>query len=117
MIVQVTEKEQMVLGELEKVLSEMDQAAILSPCSGLVSYRGYYDEVCINTSHDKEMSVADLLSEVREALGGKVYVGYKGGEFVYQELTPVWIADYDMTGSRLLEIDRNHDFVVVHDCF
>jgi hypothetical protein len=44
-----------------------------------------------------------LLSECRAAMG-RVFCGYKGGDFLMGETTPIWLADYGHCGRKLVAI-------------
>ena len=80
----------------------------------LISYRGYYcdlafdpDDVFIGDSlkSGKLPTVADLLAACRAAMG-KVFEGYKGGDFMMGEATPLWVSPYgDSTGEKLVGLD------------
>ena len=63
------------------------------------SYRGYYDHLAIGYSTEyKPVKVAALLAELRAA-DGKVFTGYKGGDFRMDRDTPMWVANYGESGS------------------
>lgn len=68
----------------------------------LGSWRGSYDELTLcHCENDSEpITVKALLAEAEEALAGKVFTGYKGGEFVMREWTPVWADDWGVCGYR-----------------
>lgn len=61
--------------------------------SKLNSYRGYYDELAIDVSHEKTMSLDVFAEEMRRALY-RTYFGYKGGEYSMYDETFVWLAEY-----------------------
>jgi hypothetical protein len=72
------------------------------------SYRGYYVDLAftpININH-----AGAVLKNLREALGA-MFEGYKGGEYVMTEKTPLWIAEYG-DASEIAVMD----FVVTPDC-
>lgn len=62
---------------------------------GVHSYRGFYEQLAIGYSYEsgKEVKVAELLKELQGAIG-KTFHGYKGGEYVMTECTPVWCANH-----------------------
>lgn len=80
----------------------------------LISYRGYYcdlafdpDDVFIGDSLKAGSlpTVGDLLVECKAAMG-KVFEGYKGGDFQMGESTPLWVSTYgDSTGDKLVGLD------------
>lgn len=63
---------------------------------GLVSYRGYYEQLALTPDGpvygSEPRTVGSLLTECREAIG-KTFQGYKGGDFVMGKMTPVWAAE------------------------
>jgi hypothetical protein len=59
----------------------------------LGSYRGYYEDLALDYQTGATVHVADLLPQLRDALG-RSFEGYKGGEFVMHRGTNVWVAPY-----------------------
>lgn len=62
---------------------------------GLSSYRGYYDELAINYGayeYDDLPSLRAVIKLLKEALG-KIYTGWKGGEYKMDKDTPLWVAN------------------------
>ncbi len=43
---------------------------------------------------------------------GKTFTGYKGGDFTMSESSPVWIAQYGISGDPLLDIDGSGELIV-----
>jgi len=69
------------------------------PCR-LGSYRGYYAHLALGwtqrhlTGSGVPTDKADeLLAHLKSAIG-QVFYGYKGGEYVMDERTPVWVDNY-----------------------
>lgn len=62
------------------------------------SYRGYYSDLAFATTGD-DVLVSELLDIAKESLG-KEFTGYKGGEFVMTETTPLWKSEYGTTGNN-----------------
>lgn len=96
--------DQVTLGELiEWVENHKD-----SPSIGLGqphSYRGYYEDLAVTFQPWKEK--AELVEELRAALNAVQY-GWKGGEYMMKQSTPVWaVMGKGQTGvavtRRLLE--------------
>lgn len=63
------------------------------------SYRGYYEDLAIEPSAS-ECRASELLSLLDDALG-KTFTGYKGGDFVMKEDTPLWCAEYGDCGRAI----------------
>lgn len=87
----------MTLRDLIKALEALPPEMEIERVGHLSSYRGYYDQLAIEPANDSR-AVGDLLSECREAVG-KVFTGYKGGEYRMTEYTPVWYSDYGDSSS------------------
>ena len=68
-----------------------------------ISYRGYYDGLAIVYSlKDRAMKVEDLL-KMAKFINGKYLEGYKGGDYLMDEETPIYIDDYgDYRGIKLI---------------
>jgi hypothetical protein len=58
------------------------------------SYRGYYDHVALVPTTNDFNTVGTLIAQLEEALNGKEFTGYKGGEFTYNSKTPVWASKW-----------------------
>lgn len=85
-------KTQMTLGEMVAWLESRAPEEVVMGLGGLMSYRGYYSDLAFEPTQTPR-TVADLLAECRKAMG-KVFEGYKGGDFLMGETTPLWVAGY-----------------------
>lgn len=85
-------KTQMTLGSLIKSLESLDQDKEIVGFGRPISYRGYYSDLAFEPS-EKPEKVSELVARARSCMG-KVFVGYKGGDYVMGETTPVWVARY-----------------------
>ena len=65
----------------------------------LVSWRGIYAQLTLPTAREP-WTVEALLKDARDAVGG-VFAGYKGGDYVMDESTPVWADDYGRCQYRV----------------
>lgn len=72
--------------------------------TGIGSYRGYYDQLALGwriCEYGAEPpKVADVLKWLREACGA-TFTGYKGGEYVMDRQTQVWVANYGESHGTL----------------
>lgn len=93
---------QMTLGKLIAALEAMAPADMVANLNHAHSYRGYYSDLAFERD-DGLRGAGALLEECRAAMG-RVFVGYKGGNFVMGELTPVWVADYGSCGDKLMAL-------------
>lgn len=73
----------------------------------LNSWRGSYSELALgyklsgydnNEEHFAKTTAESLMSELKSAIG-KYFYGWKGGEFVMNENTPVWVANPGDSGD------------------
>lgn len=93
---------QMTLGDLIKTLSGLDSLALIDEITNPHSYRGYYCDLAFERGTGR-MRAADALKMCNSCMG-KVFEGYKGGDFVMGELTPVWITYEGNIGVRIMGI-------------
>jgi hypothetical protein len=112
-------EEQITLGEFIKQLKLRPQdQGICFDFGGLEpndigSYRGFYDELSIGFAESGRFrNVGELLAELEDAVG-KVFEGYKGGDFRMGRETPLWVANYGMTGSTMIVGLRECDYTTV----
>lgn len=87
---------QMNMGELIAALEKVPATEKLTlngaGLGDIGSYRGYYDEVALEPD-GKVGTVGEALQRLRLALGSTM-TGYKGGDYVIQSSTPVWVSHY-----------------------
>ncbi len=75
--------------------------------SDIDSWRGSYCELALAYAKEHEsmaLSTADFLARIIPIAGATLY-GYKGGEFLMTEDTPVWVANYGESGGFTYEGD------------
>lgn len=89
----------MMLGRLIKLLEGQipeNECLVLAPKrlspGSAHSYRGYYDQLAFDVSEDIS-TVAVFLGKLRDCVG-KTFTGYKGGEYLMDLSTQVWISEY-----------------------
>jgi hypothetical protein len=104
---------QMTLGKMIDALKILPQDMLMDGVGRLHSYRGYYSDLAFELTNDK-VKVSDVLAMCLKAMG-KVFVGYKGGDFVMGELTPLWIAEYGCCGRKLMAINSNGSLETAED--
>lgn len=92
---------QMTLGKLIAVLEGMEPMTVLPGLRNAHSYRGYYSDLAFEEGG--ENTAALLLEHCREAMG-REFGGYKGGDYLMGENTPVWVAHYGCCGLKLIGI-------------
>lgn len=86
------------LGMLVDYLEQHEPGITVGLSSELISYRGYYNHLCIEPG---ESTAGELLKRLHDALNGEVFEGYKGGDYTYTRKTPVWVAEYGDCGPYL----------------
>lgn len=91
------------IAELEKVPPEAPVTFDigLSPTNPH-SYRGYYSDLAFEGTGDV-VTAGDLLAAAKAALGA-TFEGYKGGDFVMSEKTPLWAASYGNCGRAIVSL-------------
>ena len=73
------------------------------------SYRGYYCDLSFEPA-ETQQGAAELLA-ICEGCMGRVFQGYKGGDYVMGELTPLWFAAYGESGDRLMGLNTDNELV------
>ena len=71
-----------------------------SPVGEEDSYRGYYADLAF-ASGKKPSTAADVLAACQRA-ATETYMGYKGGDFTYDERTPLWRGEYGCCGPAIV---------------
>lgn len=93
---------QLTLGALISALENMPDDAQVANLRNPDSYRGYYSDLYFER-HEGVRPAVELLAECKAAMG-QVFTGYKGGEYVMGELTPLWVASYGYCGLKLMAV-------------
>lgn len=96
-------RSQMTLGTLHSFLKSRKPSDTLSSFGEPHSYRGYYDDLAFEKV-DGLITAQDAL-EMVDACIGQVFTGYKGGEFLMDENTPIWLANYGSCGLKIMGFD------------
>ena len=107
-------KSQMTLGGLIEALEAMPEGMEVENLRNEHSYRGYYMDLSFEQKDGKRLA-SELLADCKAAMG-KVYEGYKGGDFVMGALTPLWIASYGCTGLKLIDMKPDGTIETMEDC-
>ncbi|MBP7109507.1 MAG: hypothetical protein KBA90_13200 [Chitinophagaceae bacterium] len=79
------------------------------------SWRGSYNELALNFKTDgKGMYVTDFLKMLKETIGKK-FTGYKGGEYIMDESTPIWVANNGNSGNTALidVVDNEYQVILI----
>lgn len=94
---------QLTLKEYIAILEKLeDKDRILNLGLGFPnSYRGIYKDLAFELT--PFISIKEMLEEARDCIG-KIFGGYKGGEFCMDENSLLWIAEYGCTGEPLTEL-------------
>lgn len=72
----------------------------------LISYRGYYNELALECDKGY-ISIIDFLNLLKSAIGKEFY-GYKGGTYIMDKETPVWVSAYGESSSTII-VDAIYD--------
>lgn len=78
------------------------------PVGEFDSYRGYYNQLALGTGLEP-ITAAELLTAA-SAAKGKVFQGYKGGDYLMTGDTAVWFAEYGYaSGIAIVGVDHEGD--------
>ena len=110
------ESKQMTLREMINRLEELSDNTQVECLEKPHSYRGYYADLCLERGEGTMR--ARLLADRLTSCLGKSYTGYKGGEFVMNEDTPVWIGKWGAYGGqKIIGIDADGHFQTMSDSY
>ena len=111
-IITETKKDQrkkyhLTLGDLIEFLEAAEQDAVVTPAVYEPhSYRGYYDDLSLTPRVQETTTVERLLAELKDVLG-KELEGYKGGECLMSEDTPLWLSSYGkVSGIAIVDVQN-----------
>lgn len=66
------------------------------------SYRGYYEQLALGVSNGAHQHTAGTLFKAAKQCMGKIFTGYKGGDYLMTATTPIWVDNVgDCTGTYL----------------
>lgn len=102
---------QMTLGKLIKALEDLPPDRKINGLGKASSYRGYYDDLAFEPN-EEEATVADALKCARGCMG-QVFQGYKGGDFLMGERTPVWSAEWGSCGQRIMGLNVEENPIIL----
>ena len=102
---------QMTLGKMIERLEALP-ADLLIGLGNPKSYRGYFSDLAFEEITPRP--VYALLQDCKACMG-KMFHGYKGGEFFMHAGVPVWVAEYGNTGLRLISINDDGSLVTAED--
>lgn len=95
-------KTQVTLGKMIEFLKSSDPETLLPRLENPHSYRGYYSDLAFEPASGFRKA-SELLSDCLSALG-KTFEGWKGGDFLMKEDTPVWIACEGCCGKKIVRL-------------
>lgn len=98
---------QMTLGKMIEALENFD-GGYVGAIERPHSYRGYYSDLAFECIPDGVMEIDDALAMCRSCVG-EIYTGYKGGKYMMDLDTPVWIAEYGSCGMKIVGLDADDE--------
>lgn len=99
---------QMTLGKLIAALEALPPDRRIQGIGEPMSYRGYYSDLAFEPDFNPR-PIADLLTMLHKECMGQTFEGYKGGDFDMGARTPLWSAEYSMTGLRIMGLNVEAD--------
>lgn len=95
---------QMTLGGLIEKLKSLPDDAIVYGFGSPDSYRGYYSDLAFDSDGSRQSAYSLLVLCQLECMG-HIFEGYKGGDYLMGENTPIWIASYGTTSGAMRIVD------------
>jgi hypothetical protein len=105
------------LGDLISDLDDYPENALVEfdtggyPCEPH-SYRGYYSDLAFESGNEP-LTASALLKVAKKCLG-KTFTGYKGGNYVMAEDTPLWKAFEGCTGKAIVDMQFVDGKMILH---
>ena len=104
---------QMTLGVLIHRLEELPPDMLIDGVTNPHSYRGYYCDLAFEPFNE-HIKASELLTMCKLCMG-KVFQGYKGGDYLMDENTPVWLSEYGTTGMRIMNLTEQGHYLTAED--
>jgi len=84
-----------------------------TPSLRFVSYRGYYQDLAVTSGETDVVTVNEFIFALHKAVG-KTYVGWKGGDFVADFDSPIWVVyDASNVGEFVTEVTVESDGSII----
>lgn len=83
--------------------------------TSLMSWRGSYAELALGYKENGDYPSAQSILEDCQSSIGATYQGYKGGDFVMDADTPVWVANYGNSSETAIVgvVDAGYQIVLL----
>ena len=104
---------QMTLGGLIATLEALPHDTDISEIGHPHSYRGYYCDLAFEQTGGS-IKASDLLALCKSIMG-RVFAGYKGGDYMMGANTPIWIANYGDCGVKIMSLRADGTFETAED--
>lgn len=99
---------QMTLGGFIAKLSSLDPERKIVGVGDPISYRGYYSDLAFEPTTDVK-TVVEVLAKAKDCMG-RIFEGYKGGDFQMGENTPIWSSEYGTSSSdRIMGLNTDSE--------
>lgn len=104
------------LGQLIKITGGLDDDVLVKFDIGggpthPHSYRGYYTDLAF--AQGEPVAALGLLLALKEECPDKIFFGYKGGDYVMGENTPLWVAEYGSCGRAIIDFGTEDGALVL----
>ena len=106
-------KTQVTLGEMIEFLKSANPDLLIRSLENPHSYRGYYSDLAFESSN-RLRKASEILSDCLSVLG-KTLEGWKGGDFLMSEDTPLWIAAEGCCGQKIIGINPDGTIATAED--
>jgi len=110
----ITEKQEEIIKKYKHEATIVYDFEYLFP-TNLNSWRGSYEELALNfQSEGEELTVTKFLKLLKNTIG-KTFYGYKGGDFIMNRHTPLWVANYGHSGSTAIVdiLDKEYQIILI----
>lgn len=81
------------------------------------SYRGYYSCLALGYMNGDGPDVDTFLGQCRWTVGN-TFTGYKGGEFLMEKKTAIWVANFGLLSNTIIsDVSRYKEKTILHTMF
>jgi hypothetical protein len=87
------------------------------PC-GICSYRGYYEQLALNYTQERETPTVKSVLEYCKSAIGDTFSGYKGGDYEMDRDTMLWVSNpSEASGTTVCGVSKVGYYVIIHTSY
>jgi len=113
----IVKNQKYVIGKYKEEANVMFDFEYFFP-TDISSWRGAYDELALNIKtyegETKPLTITQFYNLLKDCIGKEFY-GYKGGDYVMDIDTPIWVANYGNSGNTAVIdiVDNEYSIIII----